>query len=146
MRLNNPKITLQSSSSSAAPTYNITTSVASATLDVAKAIISRNTFGTSGQQRNKKGRFDGSLVIDFDQDFSTSAALSRVLFSYLIADYPINVVVTVDNDAAVSATNPKYSFQAAVDSMPVIDGDADSGATGSMTMPIHGEVAESTTP
>jgi hypothetical protein len=144
VRLNNPSITLQSTSSSAAPTYDISDEVASCTFEVSKPIISRNTFGTSGQQRNKKGRFDGSFTIDFDQDYSSSAALTRVLYSYLIADYPVTVVVIADGAASASATNPKYTFAVAVDSLPIFDGDADSGATASVTWPMHGEPAETT--
>lgn len=142
MQLNNPQITL-TSTAAAAPEYDITDEVASCTFEVSKGIISRNTFGTVGQQRNKKGRFDGSLAIDFNQDYSATGAISRVFFGYLIADDVIDVVVT-SGPGAVSASNPSYVFQVAVDSLPVIDGDADSLATASITLQIHGEVTEVT--
>jgi hypothetical protein len=144
MHLLNPAITLQSTSSSAAPVYDISDEVASCTFDVSKPIISRNTFGTSGQQRNKKGRFDGSLTIDFDHDYSTSASISRVLYSYLIADYPVTVVVYQGGTTTATSAAPKYTFAVAVDSLPLFDGDADSGATASVTWPMHGEPAEGT--
>lgn len=145
MRLNNPKITVQSSSSSAAPTYDISQSVASVTFTSQKPVISRNTFGTSGQQRNKKGRFDGSLTVDFDQDYATSASLTRVLWAYHLADDPVTVTITADYDAAISATNPAWVFDVAIDNINPVDGSADDGATASLTWPMHDEPSMITT-
>jgi hypothetical protein len=144
VQLNNPSITMRSTSSSAAPVYTITDLVASCTLPPSRPIISRNTFGTTGQVRNKKGRHDGSFTIDFDQDYSSSAAISRVLYSYFLADYPVEIIVIADSSASASASNPKYTFQVAVDSVPIIDGDADSGATAQVTWPMHGTIVETT--
>jgi hypothetical protein len=79
-----------------------------------------------------------------EQDYSSSAAISRVLYSYFLADYPVEIIVIADSSASASASNPKYTFQVAVDSVPIIDGDADSGATAQVTWPMHGTIVETT--
>lgn len=142
IQLNNPTITFQSTSSSAAPTRDFTGYIASATLTGQKPVISRNTFGTTGQVRNKKGRFDGSLTIDFDQDYASSALPSQYFFARMLEDFPI-IVVMKSEQAAAGVANPKWTFQIAIDNMNLVDGDADSLATASLTWPIHGEIVES---
>lgn len=143
--LNNPKVTFRSQNpSTSATSYDYTDLINACTLTPSRAVVSRNTFGTAGQRRNKKGRFDGDLTIDFDHDYTTSAAASRRFFAWLIDDYPIDVVIIANGAASASSANPSYSFAVAVDSLPLFDGDADSHPEASVTWPIHGEVTEAT--
>lgn len=143
IQLNNPSITFRSTSSSGAPVRDFTGYIASATATGQKPVISRNTFGTTGQVRNKKGRFDGSLTIDFDQDYASSAAPSQYFFARMLEDDPVEVIMIADGGVAVGPTNPRWTFQVAIDNMNLVDGDADSLATASLTWPIHGDIVES---
>jgi hypothetical protein len=117
--------------------HDWTGDTASATFEASRSIVSRPHFGDEGQNRSLKGFWDGSLVVDLDADYDT-AGVTQTLYAALAADAPIDVAIRA-KDAPISASNPEWRFQVAVESLPVIDGEAGALATHSITMPMHGK-------
>ena len=86
------------------------------------------------------GLKDGSLGLDFHQDFSSSQVYATL--------YPLlGTVTTVTMTpvaGALAATNPKHSASAFVNEVPIIDGSVSDLASISVTWPLSGPVTVTT--
>ena len=88
------------------------------------------------------GLEDNSLSLELMQDFGVSQ-LESVIFPN--RGLLINCSVRPEN-AAVSATNPQYSFKALVSEWAPLTGNPGSLATVVVNWPIYGEITKTTTP
>lgn len=82
------------------------------------------------------GLKDGSLSVEFHQDFAVSEVYATL--------YPllgtVTTVTMTPTSAAVAATNPTHSADALVTEVPIIDGSVSDLATVSVTWPLSGPV------
>lgn len=125
LRLNNPVITLGG--------VNITTVVSSCTLTLERPQVSgQNTFGVSYQRRELHGLWDGSLKIDFHQNYA-STGITQVLYNALALNAVVPCIVKA-YDTVVSIDNPEWDFDVSVDSLPLVDGGPEDAATASVTL------------
>lgn len=109
------------------------------TLSTTRAEIDTTTFGNTARRR-VAGLSDGSVAIDFNQDFSASAVEATL---YPLVGSTAQVVVR-PNGTATSATNPSYTFNALILEWMPLDAQVGELATASVTFPIDGTVAKAT--
>jgi hypothetical protein len=86
------------------------------------------------------GLKDGSVSIEFHQDFATSSVY-QTLYPLLGT---VTTVTMTPTDGAVAADNPKHSASCLVVELPVIDGSVSDLATVSVTWPLSGAVTVTT--
>ena len=109
------------------------------TLSTTRAEIDTTTFGNTARRR-VAGLSDGSVAIDFNQDFSASAVEATL---YPLVGSTAQVVVR-PNGTATGATNPSYTFNALILEWMPLDAQVGELATASVTFPIDGTVAKAT--
>ena len=118
---------------------DLSSHITKVTLSTSRAEIDTTTFGNTAKRR-VAGLADGSVAIDFHQDFSASAVEATL--------YPLvgstAAVVVKPNGTTVSATNPSYSFNALVLEWMPLDAQVGELATASVTFPIDGTIAKAT--
>lgn len=118
---------------------DFTASLASVTLDITVDEQEITAFGDSSRKRIG-GLKDGSLTLDFHQDFAASG-VDETLFGDLGTSIPITIKPT---SAAVSATNPSYSFNCLVTQVQPFASSVGDLATMSITWPVDGDVTRTT--
>ena len=89
-----------------------------------------------GNRTRTGGLKDGSVSIEFHQDFAASSVYATL---YTLLGTTTTVTMT-PTSASVSATNPKHSASALVTELPIIDGSVSDLATVSVTWPLSGAV------
>ena len=122
--------------------YNITiggvdfsTSLAAVTLDITVEEQDTTAFGNTARTRIG-GLQDGSVSLDFHQDFAADS-IDATLFPLLGTSVEIIILPT---DAAVSATNPSYTFNALCTSYQPFASSIGDLATLSISWPVTGPV------
>jgi hypothetical protein len=135
-RMANPLIVVTIPTTPTPTVYDLTDDAASCTLDGARAVISRPLFGDLGMRRDVKGLFDGSISIDFNHDYD-EGKVTQLMWDAMLADDLVEIAVRAF-DAVVSADNPEWICQVAVESFAAINGGAGELATGTLTLPTHG--------
>ena len=126
--------------------YNITiggsdfsSSLAAVTLDITAEEQETTAFGSAWRQRIA-GLKDGSVTLDFHQDFA-SGSVDETLWNNLGGTVAIVIKPT---SGSVSGTNPSYSFNAlVVQTQPVASSVGDL-ATMSVTWPVDGAITRGT--
>ena len=114
-------------------------SLAAATLDITVEEQDTTAFGATARTRIG-GLKDGSLSLDFHQDFG-AGAVDATLFPLLGSNA---TVVIVPTSGTISATNPSYTFEALVTQyQPFASSDGDL-ATLSVSWPVNGSVTRGT--
>ncbi len=113
--------------------------IAQVTLNTDVNEVVTTAFGDSAVTR-VGGLKDSSVQIDFHQDFAATSVEATM--------YPLIGTVTTfvvkPLSAAVSATNPSYSFSALVSSWSPINGAVGDLATVSVTYPVSGVITKAT--
>lgn len=122
--------------------YNITiggvdfsTSLAAVTLDITVEEQDTTAFGNAARTRIG-GLQDGSVSLDFHQDFAASS-IDETLFPLLGTSVAIVIKPT---DAATAATNPAYTFNALCTQYSPFASSIGDLATLSVSWPITGAV------
>jgi hypothetical protein len=109
------------------------------TLDTSRAELETTTFGNSAKRR-VAGLADNKVSIDFNQDFSAAAVEASV--------YPLigstAAVIVKPGTAAVSATNPSYTFNVLVTDWTPLDAQVGELASASISWPIDGAITKAT--
>lgn len=96
--------------------------------------LDSTTFGTSGWRGRIAGLKDGSIDVEFLNDF-TAAGLDEVLWGL----FGTVVAVTVSpTSAAVSTSNPSYSGNVLVNQINPLDGTVGDLAVRSISWPVAG--------
>jgi len=118
---------------------DLTDHVASVTWTESAAELETTAMGDSNVTRIG-GLKDGSVSIEFHQDFATSSVY-QTLYPLLGTTTTVELTPT---SGAVAADNPKHSASALVTELPVLDGSISDLATVSVTWPLSGPVTVST--
>jgi hypothetical protein len=118
---------------------DLSTNIASATLDITKEEQLTTAFGQTSVTRIA-GLQDASLTLEFHQDFG-SAAVDDTLFPILGSVVPFEIKPTSD---ATSATNPAYSGSVLVTNYTPFDSATGELATFSITLPVSGDITRGT--
>jgi len=118
---------------------DLSTNIASATLDITKEEQLTTAFGQTSVTRIA-GLQDASLTLEFMQDFG-SAAVDDTLFPILGSVVPFEIKPTSD---AASATNPAYSGSVLVTNYTPFDSATGELATFSITLPVSGDITRGT--
>jgi len=118
---------------------DFSTSINSVTLDVSVEEQETTAFGNNSRTRIG-GLKDGSVSLDFHQDFG-SAAVDATLWPLLGSTVEIIIAPTSD---AVSATNPSYTFNALVTQYQPFANAVGELATLSVSWPVTGDVVRGT--
>lgn len=101
------------------------------------------TMGSGGARERKAGLSDGSVSIEFFQDYATSAVDDTI--SALAGGAPTAVTVK-SNSAAISASNPEWQFSALISDWTPLSAAVGETAMASVTWPISGIVTRDITP
>jgi hypothetical protein len=122
-------------------TVNLSTSIASVTLDVTADEIETTSFGSTYRTRIG-GLKDASVSLDFHQDFG-AGSVDALLFPLMGSTVAVKIAPT---SGTVTATNPEYRFTALVTQYQPFAGAVGDLATLSVTWPVSGEVERGTAP
>jgi len=120
---------------------DLTSHVASITWSETSDELETTSMGSANRTRIG-GLKDGSVSIEFHQDFASSSVYQTL---YPLLGTVTTVEMTPTSDA-IAATNPKHSASALVTELPIIDGSVSDLATVSVTWPLSGAVTVSTAP
>ena len=122
-------------------TANLSTSLASVTLDITADEVETTAFGSAYRTRIG-GLKDASVSLDFHQDFG-AGAIDSLLFPLLGSTVAVKIVPT---SGTVTASNPEYSMSCLVTQYQPFAGAVGDLATLSVTWPVSGEVTRATAP
>jgi predicted secreted protein len=114
--------------------------VAAVTLDLSADEIEVTAFGTAGYRSRTAGLKDGSIQLDWHQDFAASS-VDSVLNS---AFGSVGTVVVIPNGTAASATNPRYTMTAVISSYSPVAGSVGDLLTFSTTWAFAGALTRGT--
>ncbi len=120
-------------------TANLSTSLASVTLDITADEVETTAFGSSYRTRIG-GLKDASVSLDFHQDFG-AGAVDALLFPLLGSTVAVKIVPT---SGTITATNPEYSMDCLVTQYQPFAGAVGDLATLSVTWPVSGAVTRAT--
>lgn len=116
---------------------DISTSVASVTLNTSVNEVETTAFGSGGMTRTG-GLRDDSITLDIHQDFSSIESLVWPLIGSTAT------IIVKPNGTATSASNPAYSGTVLITEWSPISGAVGELATASVTWPISGTVTRAT--
>jgi len=120
----------------------ITSSCASVTINLSADDVETTAFGVAGGYRTRIGGLkSGTVDFEMHQDFGASG-IDALFFPNLGGTVAVSVVP--GGTAAVSATNPQYSFDVLVSEYSPVDGAVGDLSTTSVSLPITGEVTRGT--
>ena len=113
--------------------------IGAVTIDQSADEIETTSFGTTGWRSRVAGLKDGSVQLDWHQDFATSvdATLSAAWGS-------VGTVVIIPNGTAVSASNPRWTCPVVLSSYSPVAGSVGDLLTFSTTWAAAGAFARAT--
>lgn len=114
--------------------------VASISLATQYDIVETTQFGDTSKRR-VAGLADNSITLEFQQDFQAGSVESTI---YPLLGTAINCIVK-PFDAAVSTSNPQYSFSVLINEWTPLNGAAGELATANVTWLISGDITKTTT-
>lgn len=100
------------------------------------------TFASAGWKESLGGLGSGSLALTFKQDVAASA-IDSIIWPLLIGRTPVAFEVRADN-AAVGASNPKYTGQVGIYSWKPVAGAVGDVAESDITWPTSGAISRAT--
>lgn len=118
--------------------------VTSVTLSSTLDVVETTSMGSTSRTR-VAGLRDNQVVLEFNQDFA-SGALETLIYPS-DATTKIGTAVAMEirpTSAAVSATNPKYTFSALITEWQSVSGSVGELATVSVSWPISGAITKAT--
>lgn len=118
---------------------DLSNAIASATLDITREEQTTTAFGQTSVTRIG-GLQDGSLTLEFHQDFG-SAAVDETLFPILGSLVPFSISPT---SGTIAADNPTYSGTVLVTNYTPFDSATGELATFSITIPVSGDITRAT--
>ena len=121
---------------------DITSYVASVTLNLSKAEVATTSFGSSGAVTRISGLQDNSITIDLHQDYPT---IEKLFYDAWAGGTAVPMTVKPNGTAAASSTNPSYAFSALPTSWTPVNGAIGDLATVSITYPISGAITKTGT-
>lgn len=119
---------------------DLSTYIASVTLNSTREIVDTTGFSTSGARTRVAGLQDNSITLEFHQDFASGAVEATI---YPLIGTTTSIVVKPTSSGA-SATNPSYTCTALISEWTPISGTVGELATASVTWPVSGAITKST--
>ena len=116
---------------------DITSYVASVTLNLSKAEVATTSFGSSGAVTRIAGLADNSVTLDLHQDYPT---IEKLFYDAWAGGTAVPMTVKPNGTAAASSTNPQYAFNVLPLTWTPVAGAVGDLATASVTYPIDGAV------
>ena len=110
-------------------------------------VIDTTRIGSQSRTR-QAGVFDNSVSFQFNQDFADNA-LEELVNGTSMANTTVGTTVQMQVrpvNAAVSASNPKYTFNAVITEWQSVSGELGSLSTVAVSWPISGNITKSITP
>lgn len=117
--------------------------ISSISLSTSVDVIETTGLGSSARTR-VGGLFDNSVTIEFNQDFADNA-LEELINGTSLATTTVGTAVAMQIkpvNAATSASNPKYTFNALISEWQPLSGAVGELATVSVTWPISGVITK----
>ena len=121
---------------------DITSYVASVTLNLSKAEVATTSFGSSGAVTRISGLADNSITLELHQDYPT---IEKLFYDAWNNGTAVPVTVKPNGTAAASSTNPQYAFNVLPLTWTPVAGAVGDLATASVTYPIDGAVTKTST-
>lgn len=121
---------------------DITSYVASVTLNLSKAEVATTSFGSSGAVTRIAGLQDNSITLDLHQDYPT---IEKLFYDAWANGTAVPMTVKPNGTAAASSTNPSYAFNVLPLTWTPVAGAVGDLATASVTYPIDGAVTKTGT-
>ena len=121
---------------------DITSYVASVTLNLSKAEVATTSFGSSGATTRVAGLADNAITLELHQDYPT---IEKLFYDAFNAGTAVPVTVKPNGTAAASSTNPQYAFNVLPLTWTPVNGAVGDIATASVTYPIDGNVTKTGT-
>lgn len=117
--------------------------VTSVSLSTSVDVIETTGLGSSARTR-VGGLFDNSITLEFNQDFADNA-LEELVNGTSLATTTVGTAVAMEIrpvNAAVSASNPKYTFNALISEWQPLSGAVGELVSVSATWPISGVITK----
>ena len=117
--------------------------VTSVSLSTSVDVIETTGLGSSARTR-VGGLFDNSITLEFNQDFADNA-LEELINGTSLATSTVGTTVAMEIrpvNAAVSANNPKYTFNALISEWQPLSGAVGELVSVSATWPISGVITK----
>jgi hypothetical protein len=119
--------------------------VTSISLGTSYDVIDTTGISTTGAARTRvAGLADNSITIEFNQDYADNA-LEELINGTTTTNGTVGLVVAMEVrpvNTTVSASNPKYTFNALISEWQPVSGAVGELATASVTWPISGPIAK----
>jgi hypothetical protein len=117
---------------------NLSDHINNITLETKNDIVETTAFGSTAAKSRVAGIADNQVTLDFHQDFAAANVEATI--------YPLlgqtTTIVVQPTSAAVSATNPTYTFSAVIVDWTPLKGGIGQLATASVTFPITGTITK----
>jgi hypothetical protein len=117
--------------------------VTSVSLSSSVDVVDTTGLGSSARTR-VGGLFDNQLTVEFNQDFADNA-LEELINGTSLATSTVGTAVAMEIrpvNGAVSASNPKYTFNALISEWQPLSGAVGELVTASVTWPISGVITK----
>jgi len=115
-------------------------------IELKTSVDTIDTTQIGAQSRTRQaGVFDNSVTFQFNQDYADNA-LEELVNGTSISNTTVGTAVAMQIrpvNAAVSASNPKYTFNAVITEWQSVSGQLGSLSTVSVTWPISGNITKS---
>ncbi len=121
---------------------DITSYVASVTLNLSKAEVATTSFGSSGAVTRIAGLADNSVTLELHQDYPT---IEKLFYDAWNAGTAVPMTVKPNGTGAASSSNPQYAFSVLPLTWQPIQGAIGDLATASVTYPVDGAVTKTGT-
>ena len=121
---------------------DITSYVASVTLNLTKAEVATTSFGSSGAVTRIAGLADNTNTLELHQDYPT---IEKLFYDAWNAGTAVPMTVKPNGTGAASSTNPQYAFNVVPLTWQSVNGAVGDLATASITYPIDGAVTKTGT-
>jgi hypothetical protein len=118
---------------------DITSYVASCTLNLTAAEIATTSFGSSGAVTRIQGLKDHSVTLELHQDYPT---IEKLFYDAFTAGTSVAMTIKPNGTASASSSNPQYAFNVLPVSWTPVAGAVGDLATASITYPIDGAVTK----
>lgn len=128
-------------------TNDISQYVTSVSISTSVDVIDTTSLGSSARTR-QGGLFDNQLTVEFNQDFADNA-LEELINGTSLATTTVGTTVALEIrpvNTTVSASNPKYTFNALIAEWQPLSGAVGELVTASCSWPISGPITKSITP
>ena len=117
-------------------------------IELKRSVDTIDTTQIGAQSRTRQaGVFDNSVTFQFNQDYADNA-LEELVNGTSMANTTVGTAVAMQIrpvNAAVSASNPKYTFNAVITEWQSVSGELGSLSTVQVSWPISGNITKSIT-